>query len=68
MSNTSDKTVQYITVTEAAGLFGVTVKTVHRWIEAGLFPGTIRLSPQRKSEYRIPLEAIEQFQKNRKVS
>ena len=64
----SDMTDKYLTVTQAAERLAVTDKTVRRWIEDGFFPGTIRLSPQRKSEYRIPLTAIIEFEKQRKVS
>lgn len=68
MTDTPDKPDEYMTVTETAKRLSVNDKTVRRWIELGYFPGTIRLSPQRKSEYRIPLRAIEQFEEARRVS
>jgi excisionase family DNA binding protein len=68
MTDMPDRPDEYMTVTEAAARLLVNDKTVRRWIERGYFPGTIRLSPQRKSEYRIPLKAIEQFEETRKVS
>lgn len=60
-------TDKWLTVTQAAQRLGVANKTVRIWIEEGFFPGTIRLSPVPKSEYRIPLSAIEQFEEQRKV-
>lgn len=68
MADTPDKPAEYMTVTEAAKRLSVNDKTVRRWIELGYFPGTIRLSPQRKSEYRIPLIAVEQFEEARRVN
>jgi excisionase family DNA binding protein len=67
MTNAKDKPTEWLTITEAAKRLGVSGKTVWRWIDDGLFPGTIRLSPQPKSEFRIPLAAIERFEESRKV-
>ena len=66
-SETSENEVaQSITVPEAASRLGVTDRTVLNWIEKGYFPGTTRISPT--GPYRIPIPAIEQFEKNRQVS
>jgi prophage regulatory protein len=36
-----------LTFTEVAGLIGVSVSTLYRWISAGTFPSPIRLGPAR---------------------
>ena len=37
------------------------------WIKAGEFPNAYRLSPIRKSPYRIPAEDLEEFKKRRQT-
>lgn len=57
--------VTYLTVTETAMRLKVTDRSVLNWIEKGYFPGTTRISPT--GPYRIPLTAVEQFEKNRQI-
>ena len=56
----------YLTVTETAARLGSSDRAVLKWIKQGYFPGTIRISPT--GPYRIPMVAIEQYEKNRRVS
>ena len=66
ISETNEKAkTQDLTVPEAADRLNVTDRTVLNWIERGYFPGTTRLSPT--GPYRIPIRAIEQFEKNRRI-
>lgn len=67
MHATHDTGDEWLTVPEAAKRLRVNESTVRRWIYQGLLPGTERTSPG-QGDYRIPLEAITQFEKNRKVS
>lgn len=62
----STKSKKYYTVTQAAERLGLDVSTVRRHVTAGSFPGTIRTSPG-KGDYRIPEEAIEEFEAKRKI-
>lgn len=67
MSNSADN-AEWLTVSQVAQRLRVAGRTVRRWIELGHFPGTERTSPQKKAEYRIPLEAVIAFESNRKVN
>jgi excisionase family DNA binding protein len=48
----------FLSAPEAARICGVSPQTIHRWVEAGRLPGTLKL-PGRRHHYRIPLEAVE---------
>jgi len=67
MSDISYRPDTWLTVSQAAKRLGVDGRTIRRWIESGYFPGTEKTSPQRKAEYRMPLTAIEQFERDRKI-
>ena len=57
----------YMTVTQAAERFSVQRKTIIRWIEAGHFPGSMRLNPRMpRSPYRIPEVAVNELLADRK--
>jgi excisionase family DNA binding protein len=49
---------RFLSGPEAARMCGVSPQTIHRWVEAGRLPGTLKL-PGRRHHYRIPLEAVE---------
>ena len=58
---------EYFSVTEVAKRYGVSSKTIHRWIEQepSLFPGSRKLNPAAKnknSPYRIPQSAIDHYE------
>jgi len=46
-----------LTTQEAADVFGVTSRTIVRWIHAGRFPGAFKLNPR---AFAIPKDEIEQ--------
>jgi excisionase family DNA binding protein len=48
---------RFLSGPEAARMCGVSPQTIHRWIEAGRLPGTLKL-PGRRHHYRIPLESV----------
>jgi excisionase family DNA binding protein len=48
----------YLSAPQAARELGVSPQTIHRWVEAGRLPGTLKL-PGRRHHYRISLEAVE---------
>lgn len=51
---------------EVAQLFGVSLRTVNRWIEAGYFPGSFRRNPRvPNSTYLVPTESVERFKRER---
>lgn len=56
-----------LTVAVVAERLGVTTRTVQRWVEAGKFPGSERLSDIPKSHYRIPETAVIEFEEKRKL-
>jgi len=65
MTDTSEK--QTVTVTAAAQQLQADSRTVRRWINAGESPNAYRLSPIRKSPYRIPATDLEDFKKRRQT-
>jgi excisionase family DNA binding protein len=54
---------QYITVTEAAKLLGVTSRTVQRYIHRGLFPGAYQLPGGSKMPWLIPADEVKNLVK-----
>jgi excisionase family DNA binding protein len=48
----------FLSAPQAARMCGVSPQTIHRWIEAGRLPGTLKL-PGTRHHYRIPREAVE---------
>lgn len=50
---------------EAAKRLGVSIKTIHRWIERGEFPNAYRKSPVPNSPYSIPESDIIEFERRR---
>ncbi len=55
----------FMSVTDASKRLQVDPSTVRRWIYAGFFPNTVRVSPKR-GEYRIPIRAVEIFEESRR--
>lgn len=53
---------------EVAEMYGVTVRTVARWIKDGFLPGAEKKGPTKTSPYRIPKSAIEHFDRLRQTS
>lgn len=60
----------FLKIAEAANRLDVHPRTLARWIHLGRFPGTIKNDPDAKtgSYFRIPIEAIEAFEKRRVVT
>jgi excisionase family DNA binding protein len=54
---------EYMTVTEAAKLLGVTSRTVQRYIHRGLFPGAYQVPGGSKMPWLIPADAVRNFVK-----
>jgi excisionase family DNA binding protein len=52
---------QYMTVTEAAKLLGVTTRTVQRYLRRGLFPGAYQLSGGVSMPWLIPADEVKNF-------
>jgi len=50
-----------LTTSKVAKMLGVTQTTVSQWADAGFFPNAFRLSPRRKSPWRIPNADVEAF-------
>lgn len=47
-------------VSEAAKILGVSIKTIHAWIGQGYFPGAYKLNPlAKRSEYRVPKSDVD---------
>lgn len=65
MSNTPNIDEKLLTVSEVASRLDVAVKTVHRWLEKGLFPNARPKSPVPGSPYRIPEADVVEFEKQR---
>jgi predicted DNA-binding transcriptional regulator AlpA len=58
----------FMNAAEIATLFGVTVKSVHRWIEAGKFPGVFKMGSGETSAYLVPCKDVEAYKKERAQS
>jgi excisionase family DNA binding protein len=52
---------QYMTVTEAAKVLGVTGRTVQRYIHRGLFPGAYQLPGGSNMPWLIPADEVRNF-------
>ena len=52
----------YVRTAEAARRFGVTTRTILRWVDLGYFPGTRKQNPRAtNSPILIPVSALENF-------
>jgi excisionase family DNA binding protein len=52
---------ELLTTSKVAKMLGVTQTTISQWADAGFFPHAFRLSPRRKSPWRIPKADVEAF-------
>jgi excisionase family DNA binding protein len=52
---------QYMTVTEAAKILGVTTRTVQRYLRRGLFPGAYQLPGGASQPWIIPADEVNNF-------
>lgn len=57
-----------LNVREVAERLGLEERTAARYIAAGYFPGAYKLNPfaTRRSEWRVPEEAVSAFEEKRK--
>lgn len=56
----------FMKAAEVANEFGVSLRTVNRWIKSGYFPGSIRRNPRaHNSTYLVPKDAVEKFRQER---
>ena len=62
---TETANTDYLTVSDVAKRFKVTERAVQKWIRLGYFPGTLQAT--RRGHYRIPLSAVEQFERSRRI-
>ncbi len=51
----------FFTVEDVASRYRVTKKTVTRWIDDGLLPGSIKKGPYPNSPYEVPQSALDHF-------
>lgn len=59
----------FLSASEVADEFGVSLRTVNRWIKSGYFPGAIRRNPRvYNSTYIIPKDAVEKFKLERQAT
>lgn len=56
---------RHYTVAEVAARYDVTKRTVRRWIEAGVLPGTKKKGPFEKSRWSIPASALTTLEEKR---
>jgi hypothetical protein len=59
----TDITKQYLTTNQVAQKYNVEVRTVSRWIRAGLFPNAVKAYEGLRAPYLIPLADVEAFQR-----
>lgn len=52
-----------LSVALAAARFGVSTRTIQRWVAAGHFPGAYKLSPGLRSPFVIPLDDVLAYEK-----
>jgi len=58
----------YIRTTEAAKRFGVSSRTIARWIEKGYFPNAFKINPHAdNAPFLIPLYDIEALERKREA-
>lgn len=54
---------KYYTVKEVAQRYDVSIRTVSRWIDGGLLPGSFKQNPLGlRSPYKIPQSAIDHYE------
>ena len=60
---------RFYSVQEVAQRYNVTTQTIRRWIDGGLFPGTVKQNPLTdNSPFVIPQSGIEHYETLRNAS